>query len=135
MKKETLKLVEDQQVLFKIKTEFSLLLSAKQLSYDISVARKLTKDKVVNLVAAGVEWLDREISKEEKGWIYVTSDSLSAIKYDAALQKLWVKFTSSDKVYSFAGVPQDIWDLFKSDKSKGSFFVKNIKGRYTDTLV
>lgn len=96
-----------------------------QVYYNNKTVPRATKER---LVAHLLEQLQR---LDTAGWIYVTSDSLKAIKYDETQQRLFVEFNNGG-VYTFKNVPLAVWYAFASASSKGKFFIQNIKGRYTD---
>jgi hypothetical protein len=50
--------------------------------------------------------------------------------YDAPSQTMVVQFKNGG-VYEYRGVPQEIYDQYSQSESQGSFFSRNIKGRYT----
>lgn len=134
MKTATKKLVDTAQTQVALLSLVSLEADLRNQGYGLRY-NFLDKNSIVKLVGLCVEWLDRQPAVVDNDWIYVTSDSISAIKYDKMAQKLWIKFLNGGRTYSFAGVPESLYNAFISDKSKGSFFHKNIKGRYRDTLV
>lgn len=50
--------------------------------------------------------------------------------YEPNSQTMLVQFKNG-RVYEYRGVPQEIYDAYKTDPaSQGSFFAQNIKGRY-----
>lgn len=138
MKKETLKLVADARTQIANQTDVALWSGIRAASLDVYYENHVKNDRskvVANLMGRCAEYLERELAKKEaEGWILVESDSIAGIKYNSATRQLWVKFTSAgNPIYSFANVPNDVYIAFLSDKSKGRFFQRNIKGRYTDT--
>lgn len=64
-------------------------------------------------------------------WIPVESTQMKAIAYDSAISYVFVEFNSGAK-WSYFPVPQEVFDLFAASGSKGNFFGKNIKGKYTE---
>ena len=50
--------------------------------------------------------------------------------YDPAKSELWITFVTGRK-YVYAAVPQDVFDAFKSAFSRGTFFNREIRDRYT----
>jgi hypothetical protein len=57
------------------------------------------------------------------------SSAIQEISYTAD-GLLKVRFKSSDTMYTFKGVPADVFNRFVTDKSKGKFFAENIRGKY-----
>ena len=70
------------------------------------------------------------------------SSQLAATDYDAATQTLYIQFhpgkTSSEgPIYSYANVPQKVYDELMAAESKGRYFSQVLKGRkeYPHALV
>ncbi len=61
----------------------------------------------------------------------VESTLIKEIGYDADSQVLTVVMVQSGDVYEYQGVPQAVYDGLMQAESKGSYFVKNIKGKYS----
>jgi hypothetical protein len=59
-----------------------------------------------------------------------SSTGINKADYDKTTKTLRVYFNTG-KDYSYYGVPETVWVQFKDAKSKGSFFSKQIKGKYT----
>lgn len=59
--------------------------------------------------------------------------SIQDVSYDAASQALTLKFERG--TYRFDAVPQDVFDAMSKSESKGSFYQKEIKGKYKATKV
>lgn len=59
----------------------------------------------------------------------VTSSNLEAVGYDAAAQRLWVKFKGGRK-YRYEGVPADLHARLMAAASKGSFFAAKIRDTF-----
>jgi hypothetical protein len=57
------------------------------------------------------------------------SSAIQEISYTAD-GVLKVQFTTSDTLYTFKGVPADVFKDFVAAKSKGKFFAENIRGKY-----
>ena len=49
--------------------------------------------------------------------------------YDPAKSELWITFVSGRR-YIYAGVPQHVFDAFKTASSRGAFFNREIRDRY-----
>jgi len=64
----------------------------------------------------------------------VDSSNLSAVGYDAETQEMRVQFRSG-ATYSYAMVPQDIFDGLTAAESAGRFLNANVKGRYGDRKI
>lgn len=45
---------------------------------------------------------------------------------------LYVVLKTSDKIYEYADVPEDVFESFKAAESLGSFFSTKIKGHYDE---
>jgi hypothetical protein len=60
----------------------------------------------------------------------VTSSNVASIGYDPTTQELHVGFKGKDgeAVYSYAGVPKDVYDGLMAADSKGGFINSHIKG-------
>lgn len=64
----------------------------------------------------------------------VKSSNIAELGYDAATSTMAVGFSGSGR-YFFGGVPRETFDgLLKAD-SKGSYFAKNVRGRYPSRRV
>lgn len=66
--------------------------------------------------------------------IPVTSSQLASIGYDPSTQTLEVEFSAGKRspasVYQYDNVPPETWDALRSAESHGSYFIRNIKGRF-----
>ena len=61
---------------------------------------------------------------------FTDSSLIESVKYDLLMQTMIVKFKSKPDIYSYFDIPQSIaFGLFDSN-SVGSYFSKNIKGKY-----
>jgi hypothetical protein len=60
----------------------------------------------------------------------VSSTSLSSVGYDPASGVLEVEFKSG-AIYRYHGVPEAVHRNLMTAESKGRFFTRNIRGRYT----
>jgi hypothetical protein len=69
-----------------------------------------------------------------KNAIYLNSEALKMINYDAAKHVLEATF-NNDRVYQYKNVPENVWKDFlhaiHSDKSAGAFINQQIKPFYT----
>jgi hypothetical protein len=59
----------------------------------------------------------------------VPSTAVRQIDYDAPRYRLMVTFVSG-RAYVYDGVPQDVYDTFRTADSKGAFFNRYIRDRY-----
>lgn len=50
--------------------------------------------------------------------------------YHPDSQKMFVEYKNG-KVYSYSGVPKEVYEGYQNAESQGSYFSQNIKGRYT----
>ena len=57
------------------------------------------------------------------------SAAIRAIRYDAAHQKLVVRFVDGGE-YLYVGVPGEVHRSFVDAESKGRFFASEIRGRF-----
>jgi hypothetical protein len=60
----------------------------------------------------------------------VESSLLKEIGYDAATQVLTVTFVDQEGIYEYQKVPEGVYKELMAAESKGSFFAKNIKGKF-----
>lgn len=61
--------------------------------------------------------------------IKLNSSVLSTAEYNSKTLELSITFNNG-KTYIYYSFPSQVWESFKSSSSKGSFFTKNIKGKY-----
>ena len=66
--------------------------------------------------------------------VAVESSTLAAVGYDASGQVLQLEFCSRD-VYHYVDVPATVHRALLSAESKGSFFNRSIRGRFSYHLV
>ncbi len=60
----------------------------------------------------------------------VKSSLLNKVGYDPETKVLAVQMNYSSDVYLYQDVPQSVFDGLLAADSKGSYYVKNIKGKY-----
>jgi hypothetical protein len=60
----------------------------------------------------------------------VVSSNLAAVGYDPVRRILAVEFRSSGAIFHYAGLPDGLYTEFRMAPSLGSFFARNIKGKY-----
>lgn len=58
------------------------------------------------------------------------SKTISRIRYDHSTRKLYVTFRSSGMTYIYLEVEQKVFEEFIQTKSKGLYFIDNIRGVY-----
>lgn len=61
---------------------------------------------------------------------FVTSSNIEAIGYDAETGSLHIRFLKSGKTYVYGNVPSFVFDELMRVDSKGTYFAREIKGRY-----
>lgn len=63
----------------------------------------------------------------------VESTLIKSVAYDADTQVLTLVFVNNDETYEYANVPEEVYKDLMAAESKGSYFAKNIKGKYEFT--
>jgi lysyl-tRNA synthetase class 2 len=58
------------------------------------------------------------------------STNIGEVRYDDEARQLEVTFLDDGGVYTYEGVPPDLYEAFASAPSAGRFFHQMIKGRY-----
>ena len=58
------------------------------------------------------------------------STAIRNLFYDPAKRELWVTFVTGRR-YVYSDVPSDVFDAFKTASSRGVFFNRKIRDRYT----
>ena len=66
--------------------------------------------------------------------IKVVSSNLDSIGFNEKEHILYVKFLSSS-VYEYRGVSKNIFKAFLKSSSKGKFFAKEIRPKYTSLII
>jgi lysyl-tRNA synthetase class 2 len=61
--------------------------------------------------------------------MYVVSEAINDIDYDAERAKLFVRFRDGDR-YVYVGVPGEVHRSFVTAESKGAYFASEIRDRY-----
>ena len=61
--------------------------------------------------------------------MYVVSEAIRDISYDAERSKLYVRFHDGDR-YVYVGVPGEVHRSFMDAASKGAFFAREIRDQY-----
>src|SRR5438445_7586835 len=64
--------------------------------------------------------------------IEVNSSTIKTVGYDSETQTLEVEFNSGG-IYSYANVPQEVYDRFMVSESRGHFFAVDIRACYPCT--
>jgi len=59
----------------------------------------------------------------------VESSNIGAVGYDDELEELTVEFNNG-RQYTYNGVKRNVFDDFLKARSKGVFFIENVKGTY-----
>ncbi len=60
----------------------------------------------------------------------VTSSSIAAVGYDLVQNVLLIQFHGKVTTYPYHGVPVELYEEMMKSNSIGSFYAKNIKGRF-----
>lgn len=58
------------------------------------------------------------------------SSMIRSIAYDAATQTLTVVLAKDGRTYRYVRVPENVYRDFQAAKSKGTYYLLHIKGRY-----
>lgn len=66
---------------------------------------------------------------QPSGWKAVASSHLSNVAYDYGASELRIQFVDG-AIYTYAGVPEDLFDGLLHAASKGRYFRDQIKGSY-----
>lgn len=62
---------------------------------------------------------------------FVSSSAIRRIEYDADTANLHIWFTSGPRAYTYYGVPHAVYASFLAASSKGTFFDRYVKDRYS----
>ncbi len=60
----------------------------------------------------------------------VKSSLIDKVGYDSATQTLVIQMVNSSDIYTYVDVPENLYDGLLAADSKGTFFVKKIKGKF-----
>ena len=85
---------------------------------------------MATVVATGMVLAMEDAAVTETAMEEVESTLIKEAGYDEATQVLTVKFVNGDEIYEYKNVPKAVYDELMAAESKGSFFTKNIKGKY-----
>ena len=66
-------------------------------------------------------------------WILVESSNLEAVLYNKQTEQLHIRFRKSKLVYTYAGVPKEVYEGLINSDSVGSYFYSNIRNEYSFT--
>jgi hypothetical protein len=66
---------------------------------------------------------------------YVDSSALQSIGYDAGTQTLELEFRDNGGIWQYFALPPAFYKRFIKATSLGRFFVKKIKGKFTERQV
>ena len=61
--------------------------------------------------------------------IYIDSSNIESVGYDQEIQELQIRFLTG-ALYSYSGVPEEIYDELMAASSKGSFYNREIRSVY-----
>jgi hypothetical protein len=68
-------------------------------------------------------------TREERSGRFLQSPTILSVEYDEATRKLDVTFAGG-RTYRYLDVPPEIYTNLLDAKSKGYFFIKNIRGTF-----
>jgi hypothetical protein len=63
----------------------------------------------------------------------VDSSLIKSVSYDPATSVLTVVMAEGNETYEYKGVPESVYKELMTAESKGTYFVKNIKGKFEFT--
>ena len=92
---------------------------------------KKDEAKVVGETSHGTPIVDLKNDDDIPWELPRDSDCFNAIAYDVDNRILYVSFNRNDAKYRYIDFPESEWRLFKGADSLGSYYNKNIKGKYT----
>ena len=92
--------------------------------------RLLVVMSMAMVVTTGMVLAAEDMKCEATAMSEVESTLIKEAGYDEATQVLTVKFVNGDEIYAYKNVPKAVYDELMAAESKGSFFAKNIKGKY-----
>ena len=65
----------------------------------------------------------------------VESSNLAAIGFDEARSDLYVRFKGRTLLFVYAGVPKELFESFQAAPSKGIFFAREIKPKFSHRVI
>ena len=92
--------------------------------------RTLLMVAVVAIVFASIGFAEGPAAAASPALTKVESTLLKQVGYDAATQVLTVTFVDQEGTYEYQKVPASVYAQLMAAESKGSFFAKNIKGKF-----
>lgn len=66
---------------------------------------------------------------------FIESTMILGIGYDPNNAILEIEFKSNNQVWQYYDFPEHLWYEFKNTDSKGKYFLREIKGNYSETRV
>lgn len=85
---------------------------------------------VAAIVFASVGFAEEPAATAAPALTKVESTLIKQVGYDAATQVLTVTFVDQEGTYEYQKVPESVYKELMAAESKGSFFAKNIKGKF-----
>lgn len=79
---------------------------------------------------ASVGFAEEPAAAESPALTQVESSLIKEVGYDAATQVLTVTFVDQEGTYEYQKVPESVYKELMAAESKGSYFAKNIKGKF-----
>lgn len=64
---------------------------------------------------------------------YIDSRMISSAGYNSNNATLEVEFKSNGQIWQYFDVPEYVWFEFLSAESKGQYFLRNIRKKYTES--
>ena len=83
---------------------------------------------VLAVALAGVNFAEEQSAVASM--TQVESSLIKEVGYDAATQVLTITFVDQEGTYEYQKVPESVYKELMAAESKGSFFAKNIKGKF-----
>ena len=66
---------------------------------------------------------------------FIESSMISSIGYDPETATLEIEFNSNNQVWQYYDFPEHLWYEFESSESKGKYFLREIRGNYSESRV
>ncbi len=64
-----------------------------------------------------------------------SSENIAQVDYDSDEQKMTITFKSDGRAYEYSSVPQALFLGIQNAPSAGSYFFRQIRGRFADTEI